>query len=365
MARIAYLSLHWPRSLESGVGRKISQQVSIWRDAGHEVRFFMHTHPYPDSQKMVEGSYYRYWYGGGAMGLLRTEASRSAALTRMIRDVMEFRPNIIYLRWGMYAVPLGRLSQIAPLVIEINTNDVLQHQGLGKPYYYYNLLTRSIILRSSVGFICVSKELAHEHHFVKYNKPTIVIGNGYDLTGVQPFSAPQNNIPRMVFIGSPDNIWHGVDKLVPFARSFPDIHVDVIGYDRITGHGELPGNLHLHGYLHSAVYKDLLRCADAAFGSLALHRIGLNEASTLKTRETLAYGIPLVLSYRDTDLDGLDCDFLLQIPNREDNLVSNGKAVHDFAYRMQGVRVDRQIVAPRIDARIKERERLAFLKSFI
>ncbi len=365
MTRIAYLSLHWPRPLESGVGKKIFQQVSLWRDAGHEVRFFMHTHPYPDSQKMVEGSYYRYWSGDGVMGFLRTESSRSAALREMIRDVAEYRPDIIYLRWGMYVVPLGRLSRIAPLVVEINTNDVQQHSGLGKVYYYYNLLTRSVILRSAVGFVSVSEELAQHQQFKKYHKPTIVIGNGYDLTGIQPLHAPQNNAPRLVFLGSPDNIWHGVDKLVPFARSFPDIRVDIIGYDRIIGQGGLPGNLHLHGYLQSGGYMDLLRSADAAFGSLALHRIGLNEASTLKTRESLAYGLPLILAYRDTDLDELDCEFLLKIPNREDNLITYGKAVHDFAFRIRGVRVDRQLIDPRIDARIKEQERLDFLKQFV
>jgi hypothetical protein len=365
MTRIAYLSLHWPRLIESGVGKKIYQQISLWRDAGHEVRFFMHTHPFPDSQRMVEGSYYRYWSGNGVMGFLRTEFSRSATLRKMIKDVAEYRPNIIYLRWGMYVVPLGRFSRIAPLVVEINTNDVQQHLGLGKVYYYYNRLTRSIILRSAVGFVSVSEELAQHHQFKKYHKPTIVIGNGYEITGIQPLIAPQNNTPRLVFIGSPDNIWHGIDKLVSFARSFPDIRVDIIGYDRIPGQEGLPGNLYLHGYLQSEDYIGLLQTADAAFGSLALHRIGLNEASTLKTRESLAYGLPLILAYRDTDLDELDCDFLLKIPNRENNLVTHGKTVRDFAYRIRGVRVDRQLIAPHIDAKIKEQKRLAFLKRFV
>jgi hypothetical protein len=121
----------------------------------------------------------------------------------------------------------------------------------------------------------------------------------------------------------------------------------------------------LHGYLQRAGYINVLKSADAAFGSLALHRIGLNEASTLKTRESLAYGLPLILAYRDTDLDDLDCDFLLKIPNREDNLVTHGKAVYEFAYRMRGVRVDRQLIAPRIDARLKEQERLDFLMGFV
>ncbi len=39
--RIAYVSLHWPRTLVSGVGKKIARQISAWTAAGHEVQFFM------------------------------------------------------------------------------------------------------------------------------------------------------------------------------------------------------------------------------------------------------------------------------------------------------------------------------------
>ena len=103
---------------------------------------------------------------------------------------------------------------------------------------------------------------------------------------------------------------------------------------------------------------------DLAISTLALYRKGMEEACPLKTRECLAYGLPMVLPYVDTDLKDLDADFLLKIPNKEDNIQSHGQAIHDFAYRMRGRRVDRDQVAL-IDQVAKEAERIRFFEEII
>ena len=96
-----------------------------------------------------------------------------------------------------------------------------------------------------------------------------------------------------------------------------------------------------------------------------MHRVGLTEASPLKSREYLAYGLPMILAYKDTDLDQLNVDYLLRIPNSEDNIIRHGKLIRDFAYRMRGKRVKREEIAPYIDTRIKEKKRLNFFKEII
>ena len=371
--RIAYISLHWPRPLSSGVGKKIAQQITLWREAGHQAQFFMHTHPFPATEPQVLGDYFIYMLGKGLFGAARREATRSAAMLRLLKAVQAYHPDIIFLRLGMYVFPAERLASIAPVAAEINTNDVQQHQLIGKFLHTYNLLTRSILLSRARGLVCASHELAAIDEFTRFHKPTLVIGNGYNLADVQPLAAPHNPVPRLLFVGSPDSHWHGVDKLPAFARSFPDLEIDLVGYDAIPGEpvpGNLqpqnlrPQNLRLHGYLRGPAYQAVLQSADAAFGSLGLHRIGLREASPLKTRECLAYGLPLIIPYQDTDLDGVQSETLLRIPNQEDNLVTHGQAVHDFAWRVQGKRVERQLIAP-LDWREKERARLEFFDTLI
>ena len=103
---------------------------------------------------------------------------------------------------------------------------------------------------------------------------------------------------------------------------------------------------------------------DLAISTLALHRKDMQEACSLKTRECLAYGLPLVLPYRDSDLERLDCDFLLKIPNKEDNIHTHGQAIHDFAYRMRGRRAERAAIAS-IDQVAKEKARIRFFEEIL
>jgi hypothetical protein len=281
-----------------------------------------------------------------------------------VKAVQRFGPNIIYLRYGMYVFPIHRLASIAPLVEELNTNDMAQHRRLGKFYGLYNRLTRSLIIARTSGLVCLSDELATIPHNAKYRKSTRVIGDGIDLENIPPLPAPENARPRVAFIGSPDAPWQGVDKLVQLASSFPDLSIHIIGYDQIDGHASLPENIHLHGYLDATEYKKILGTMDCAIGSLGLHRISLNESSPLKTRECLAYGLPMVLPYEDTDLKDLDTDFLLKIPNKEDNIQTHGQVIRDFAYRMRGRRVDRALIAS-LDQAAKEAERIRFFEEII
>jgi hypothetical protein len=354
--RIAYVSLHWPRTRNSGVGKKIESQLSVWNAAGHEARLFMHSAQYEPPSDLVEADYFFY----ATSGKLKTELNRIAAMTRMVTDVRGFRPDVIYLRYGIYVFPAHRLMDIAPVIEEINTNDLTQHDELGRIYSLYNRLTRGIILRRVRGLVTVSRELATSSAFASYHKLTQVIANGWELDDFPQLPAPANKIPRLVFIGNPGHPWHGVDKLVALARCVPDIQLDIIGYDGLPDLEPLPTNIKLHGYLALQEYKSVLASSDVAISSLALHRVQLGEASPLKSRECLAFGLPMVISYIDTDLEDLNCDFLLKIPNREDNIQTHSNTIRDFAYRIRGCRADREILRSRIDSRHKELARLSF-----
>ena len=337
--RIAYISLHWPRTIASGVGKKILRQMDAWQAEGNDVQLFMHTAQYESDVPLLPGEVF-FYRGHG----LSVEWGRIKAAYRLLKAVQDYRPDIIYLRYGMYVYPIHCLTSIAPLVEELNTNDLAQHRRLGRVYAFYNRLTRGILISRTNGLVCLSNELAKVQHNVRFIKPTRVIGDGIDLDNISPLPAPENAQPRVAFIGSPDAPWQGVDKLIELAQSFPDITIHIIGYDRIDGHDLLPENLCLYGYLETVKYQKILGTMDCAIGSLGLHRISLNESSPLKTRECLAYGLPMILPYEDTDIEDLDADFLLKIPNKEDNIHTHGHAIRDFAYRMRGRRVDRALI---------------------
>ncbi|WP_198264123.1 hypothetical protein [sulfur-oxidizing endosymbiont of Gigantopelta aegis] len=65
-----------------------------------------------------------------------------------------------------------------------------------------------------------------------------------------------------------------------------------------------------------------------AIGTLSLHKKNMKEASALKVREYVAYGLPVILGYIDSDLDG--CDFILNVGNYERNIHDNLKKIKEF-----------------------------------
>ena len=358
--RIAYITLHWPRPLSSSIGKKISNQIRIWRKLKHTVQFFSHLHSTPANEKLVEGQ--RFYYQNGR-NLLSCEWSRIAAARKLLESIRIFKPDVIYLRWGMYVHPMKRIFKIAPTIIEINTNDFEEHKLLGFSRNQYNRLTRSIFLGNASGHVFTSNELAEDPVFTKFNKPYTVITNGIVLENTPSYPAPNNTPPHLIFIGTPGMAWHGVEKLIKFAQRFPDIKVNIIGIESINGYSRLPSNFLLHGYKEGRDYEELLSYADAAIGTLSLHLKGMQEASPFKIRDCAARGIPCILPYKDTDLFDLDCREIFNIPNTHDNITAYGEEIHDFVERMRGKRLDRSLVENRIDIVQKEKQRVEFLNS--
>jgi len=87
----------------------------------------------------------------------------------------------------------------------------------------------------------------------------------------------------------------------------------------------------------------------------------MTEASTLKLREYLAVGLPSIIGYTDTDFPN-GAPFLLQLPNRPDNVSSSLSAIDEFISSQAGRRVARASIA-HLDSLNKERRRLRFLSS--
>ncbi len=360
--RIALVTLHWPRTLQSGIGKKIQTQISAWRKAGHDVQYFMHLHDRYTQGELIPANYFIY---PNKKNLIANEKARIAALKQLIGQARAFHPDIIYLRWAMYAFPLHQLFDVAPVVVEINTNDVHEHNLLGFSFNIYNRLTRSLTLGKAAGFVCTTNELAGSHDFAKYKKPSAVISNGIKLSEYPIFPPPKNQQPRLLFIGTPGLPWQGVEKLVDLAGNFPDLQINVAGYDAITSISILPQNMNLLGYLQGKAFQTVIAQSDAAIGTLALYLKGMQEAAPLKIRECLAYGLPVILPYHDTDLDELEIDTILKIPNNENNIKIFGQAIHDFAFRVQGKRMPRELISTRIDSNEKEKNRLDFFQRIL
>ena len=136
----------------------------------------------------------------------------------------------------------------------------------------------------------------------------------------------------------------------------------------LGGRDDLPSNLIAHGYLETEAYREVLGSCDVGLGSCGLHRIPLQEACPLKTRDYLASGLPVIVPYADTALeeakarDGRYPEWVLKVPNESGNLVAEKAGIVEFCRRWAGRRVARAEVEPLIDFFVLERRRLGFFE---
>jgi len=365
--RIAYVMLNVMRRLmEGGVGKKSLSQVQLWQELGNSAHLFITS---PADMRIPEASVFSFRLAPNpvpGVGFVAGEAARRQALLRLLEDVAAYRPDIIYLRFGSLAYPLRPLFDIAPVVLEVNTNDVEEFRQRGALRYLLNLWMRKPLLEHAAGLAAVSREIAQLPSVAKFRRPTLVLGNGIDFRNYQPFPSPRNPSPRLVFSGTPQLPWHGVDKLIFLAREYPDLQIDIIGYSPdALEMKHIPANVTVRGFLVGEEYRRAMSKADVGVGTLALHRKKMEEGSPLKVREYLAYGLPVVIGYQDTDLEDISADFILRIPNSQDNVVANAGLIRDFSYRMMGKRAERSLFYSCVSQKEKEEKRIAFFKGLV
>lgn len=362
--KIAYL-LNWELNSQDGVSKKVYAQTHAWLAAGHDVQIFSiltetitEFGDVPFCQvKKVE-----------AANILQEYRTVFKAYQAMFSYLQEFKPDVIYFRFDIYQPALTPILQNFPTVVEINTNDVEELKLIarknikGKIRFFYHLLVRNHYFKQMKGFCCVTHEIAALPNIQKFKKPVFVIPNALDS---REFTCPvlpgasSGLIPRLVFMGSPKQAWHGLDKLMELARhTLGKLHFDIIGtygeefLDKLS-------NVTFHGYLKKHQYEKVVCSGDIGICTLALHRNNMQEASPLKTREYLAYGLPIILAYKDTAfLDQELPDWALQLPNRETNIRDHLQDIIRFCYQNKNRRLSKAETDKFIDSSSFESQRL-------
>lgn len=353
--RIAYLA-HGIGGRQDGVRSKILAQAAAWTrlDPTVAVGVFVR----------CEAGTERDWRDEPGVVSVRSSragiAGRYVARERLTIDVLRWKPDVVYLRFGTVSPSLVVLSVLRPTVVELNTLDLAELRVRSKARFLYARATRNLLLGRASGLVAVAAEIASHPSVLRLDRPTAVVPNGIELDAVPALPAPHNAAPRLVFIGAPRLPWHGLDQIDELARQLPAWRFDIIGPDASELAGHAP-NVYFHGRLERPTYLSLVASADLAIGPLALHRKGMSEASPLKVAEYLAYGLPVVIGYADTRFAG-DPPFLLRIPNADGAAAAAASRIDEFARTWMGRRVDRAAVGA-IDVGAIERGRLELLRA--
>lgn len=359
--KIAYI-LDDDISIRTGIVNKIDSKIKQWEKYGHEIKVF----------SLRSKSYKSCISNGVIISSLSVEKSilwkffaQYNNIKKLRKELDVFKPDIIYLRHMKYYFGIVKsLNNICNYVVELNSNDLIESKNNNALVYLYNTLTRSILLKNAVGFVSVSNELITSSIFKKYKKPFIVIGNGYDFDGVLSIRKNSNEIIKFVFIGTPNQNWHGIDKVITMAKYFHSHEFHIIGISK----DELQincSNITTYGYLSQEKSEEIIASCDIGISTLALHRKNMNEASSLKSRQYLACGLAMIIGYKDTDINK-DVDYILNIGNYEDNVLDNYKNIENFIEEIKNVNSERIRLEMKqlLNYEIKEHKRVEFITSF-
>lgn len=312
--KIAYILYH-DIATNSGVTKKIKDQVEQWRKNGHEVQIYAIIPR--EGSSILEARQY-----------LVTSPWKDRIFKNcdILHDLENFNPDIVYYRYDIWTRTLSKILHKYNVITEFNTLDVHEFLLLFKErrtirslliYLAYRLL-RGLILKNVKGIVAVTKEIADDFSVAKYQKKTAYIPNGINLNEYQTIKNPEYSQSRigLFFMGTPNQPWHGVDIIEKLAMYLPqyDFHIAGMYKERLVP------NLYWHGYLQKDDYIKILKQCHICVGTLALYRNNLTEACPIKVREYLAYGYPTIIGYNDTSFLNSNPDFLFYLKPSLDNI---------------------------------------------
>lgn len=356
MKKIAYVSSH-PLDSETGVAKKIQDQIIQWKKFGYEVMVFSFSEkiavPRHEERSIV---HYR------SESVFRKRCAVAPLLTK---DLENFCPDIVYYRHDLFSANYKYIAEKYPTVVEVQTDELSETFSLARQHcsvkyylaYLISLCTRDMVFKKSRGIVAVTNELSCSRRFTKYGKPIVAIPNGILLTDHRSIKKGSEGRIQLFFMGSAGYSWHGTDFIEKLARFLPDLDFHIVG---LEGSGQ--ANVFYHGYMKAAQYHEIMQKCHVCIGTLALFRKKMKEASPLKVREYLAKGFPVILGYEDTSFMDGNRDFLLHVDFVRESVATIAQKIHEFC-KQNKTRIVSHAEICQIDSELLESRRIAFLKS--
>lgn len=334
MRKIIYLYRSKGLDKEKSVLDKIKSEIDSLKEY-FDVDFFTFNKNKIQNSKIGE---HIYSYNREKNDLI-TKINYNKYLIKKIADKLILRkPNIIYIRDTQYFFNLySQLAKIAPTFVEIQTDIISEYKITNfKLYIIENILKRRYFKNIS-GFICITDEILQIEK--KFNdKPGYVLGNGINKDEIKFISKVNDNgYINLLFIGSPNMAWHGVDRLINSYKNAVNKNkfmIHIVGYE--NNYNVNNNNIKFYGFINDKnKINELFSISDLGIGTLALYKKNMNEAAPLKVRQYLAKGLPVVIGYDDVDLK-IDLPFVLKVKNDNSNI--NFNLIERFYYETKEIR---------------------------
>ncbi|MFC5649863.1 glycosyltransferase family 4 protein [Paenibacillus solisilvae] len=327
------------KDLSSGVFKKNGWQVKAMRALGHQVSF-----GYFDTQDtfVIENEH-------GQVTTVIPAHSYGFGRRKVMISIKNFMAGkgyeLLYSRWEQYYPLIARTYREikktgTKVYLEIPTYPLQEERkNIRQRYFkekrYVKWLKHwlyQVISEIGEGRMkdAVDKVVTFMNHKTIWGIPVICLDNGVDVESVPHRTyVPQSSIIHLIGVGNIAD-WHGYDRLIRSIKDYYSLEkrdydvkftivgdgISVTSLKRLVTQLNLEQIVQFTGLKHGKELDQLFDHADVAVSSLAEFRRNLETASTLKMKEYVARGIPIIYAYNEMGLTGNEF-FVKQFPNND------------------------------------------------
>lgn len=353
--KIIYL-MEWELKEEDGVIKKVLNQINKWKELGNDVKLIILSKC--DNNIKFDNT---------DITIIKKNRLNIFMNNPLIKIITTYNPNVIYFRYSAYKPYLNKILKTYPVIIELNTN-IKGELNINKSFknrlkYFYIIYTNKYLLNNVAGIVSVTYEIINT---LAFKKRTIVLPNSIKMLNENDKNnnKNKNELPSLIFIGTPNQKWQGTDKIIELAKKTEGILTfNVIGEEKPSI--EITKNIKFHGFLNKIQYDNIVKKSNIGIGTLSLHEKNMEEACPLKVREYLSYGLPIIIGYEDTAFIHEEKEWILKVGNTEKNVVDNINKIIEFSIKNKDLVLKNQEVEEYIDVEVIEKKRLSFFKEFL
>jgi len=238
--------------------------------------------------------------------------------TRINEIVQKYQFDVIIFRYSgsNYALKKFARDYSKKIIFEFNARiliDLIKYNVHNSFLDKYKIFSEKkyfpSVMKHAKAIISVTKDiLIDEVKRAKVELPTLVLGNGVDLTKIKIRKAPEYDgklIKMCISIGASNQSVFGLERLANSIAAYngsQKFEVYIAGRFDIKKLDELnnicgKSIFFSEGLLNANQLQDLYASCHLAFAALAMYILDANYSSSLKVNEYLASGIPFFLAY--------------------------------------------------------------------
>ena len=342
-----------------GVPQKVVRTVEAWRRLGVDADFIDLATARIGTTGIGAGDAFQPRFRGEWILEMHR---RSKKMRQVLQDAA---PDLVYTRELVWNPGLKSILDGFRVVIEVNSDRGEELRARSRAASAFWRLTAPGIRRRAAGIVAVTDELAAK--IGSPGIPTTVIGNAVDVASTPPKRSRPSNRPLVLMLVGGPAPWQGIDRFAALSESLPQFDFVICG-DGGADVKNLPDTVGVLEPRSGQSLEELLSRVSVSFGTMALSRKGMVEACPLKSRTSLAAGVPLIYAYDDPALKG-DERFALRIEDRQIQSQATITRIADFirkASEEPGIGIEAWEFAKRnLGVDVAEKRRIEFFESIL